>query len=356
VRHRTGQAGAVRRKMYRVKFWKLIFFTLFLVYPTVSRTILRTFVCKEINGNSYLITDMNVKCFEDRWNSQIIYSVIFIFLYPVGVPCAITYELWKYAKKNRLTDANVVARLGFFYGGYLTHMWWFEVLDMVHKLSVTSLIFYIPYDSGWQMRAAIIILGSYLMCILWLNPYRSKGDDRLHILAQTWLLLLCITGEIFTVDRNPDPVMIAVMTVFLIGGFCGFLTFFVGSTFGVVFKMLKKNTKVKKRFAGDPRFANFFKEKHEKKDPTHDSFYDGIEIYQTKDSTVSATVDSPFFNTEFPFYDKAGQDKISVDTPKSTADLIAHNRTSSMHDLSDDEDDVPMNNPMAQLAGDLDSD
>lgn len=43
-----------------IKFWKLFLYTrtLFLIYPGVSSTILRLYICKDIKGQEYLLADL----------------------------------------------------------------------------------------------------------------------------------------------------------------------------------------------------------------------------------------------------------------------------------------------------------
>ena len=207
----------------------------------------------------------------------------------------ICFEIYKYAKRNRLQDPNVMARLGFFYGGYHISQWWFELCDMVHKLSVTSLIFFLPYDSGLQMKFAILLLGTYMGMLFLINPYIRKTDDQLHLLAQNWLLLLVLSGEIFTVNRDPDATIQAIMTITLIGGFLGFLTCFILMIVVVTLKMMK-TSKTAKRIMSccGKRGELFFMDEKDKTDPTHDIFYQQdkpMTLYETiMDSTARHTV------------------------------------------------------------------
>jgi len=50
------------RKRARRNFWRMFIFSLFLIYPLVSSTILRVFVCKSIYGTTYLLADMRKLC------------------------------------------------------------------------------------------------------------------------------------------------------------------------------------------------------------------------------------------------------------------------------------------------------
>jgi hypothetical protein len=54
-------------KIERRKFWKIVLFTLFLIYPSVSATILRFFVCRDVNGVWLLNEDFSIQCYDDEW-------------------------------------------------------------------------------------------------------------------------------------------------------------------------------------------------------------------------------------------------------------------------------------------------
>jgi hypothetical protein len=58
-----------------------------------------------------------------------------------------------------LNKPEVVAWLGFLYEAYSKHAWAFELVDMIHKLTLTSILVFLP--DGWQLRGGMIICGSY---------------------------------------------------------------------------------------------------------------------------------------------------------------------------------------------------
>ncbi len=51
------------RKRSRIRFWRMLEYFLFLIYPTVSSSVLRYFVCRTISGVPYLLADMS----QARW-------------------------------------------------------------------------------------------------------------------------------------------------------------------------------------------------------------------------------------------------------------------------------------------------
>ncbi len=65
--------------------WKNIIFWTFLVYPVVSLTTLQAFDCQP-EGLNRLAADYSQSCPEDSHMTRV-WSIIFIIVYPVGIPC-----------------------------------------------------------------------------------------------------------------------------------------------------------------------------------------------------------------------------------------------------------------------------
>jgi hypothetical protein len=122
-RHTTVQ----ERARQTMSFWKLSLYGLFLIYPSVSSTVLRHFVCKQIDDNSYLWTDLRVQCYTDRWTTYAFVSFGLILIYPVGIP-VFFFALLKVNQKD-LKEPRIKAQLGFLYAGYRLEVWWWEIVD-----------------------------------------------------------------------------------------------------------------------------------------------------------------------------------------------------------------------------------
>jgi len=213
------------RKRSRRKFWKLTLFTVFLLYPGVSSVIFSLFVCKEVDGVDYMVTDFTIRCHDDRWFKFLGPAVVMILIYPVGVPAFMFYLLRRYRK--RLMSAAVRVQLGFLYEAYNLEMWYFELVDMAHKLIMTSLLAFM--DVSFQMPAGMIVATIYLGIILLGRPYLRKGDDRLHLFAQTEIYLIVLAGFILFdsaavgLDERTDILLSTVMIMLTVGVFLAFL-------------------------------------------------------------------------------------------------------------------------------------
>jgi heme/copper-type cytochrome/quinol oxidase subunit 2 len=199
------------RKRQRRKAWKLVLFTLFLVYPKVSSLILRMYVCKTVEGVDYLKGDFTRKCYDATWKKYLGWNITMIFAYPIGVPLWFFYLLWRYRK--RFQEPGVLLELGFLYDGYDKRVWWFELVDMTHKLILTSILAFFPADA--QLPFGMCIATLYLMIILLAKPYQRKGDDRLHMFAQVEISLLMLAGFVFYKEGVTDNYNV-IISVFLI--------------------------------------------------------------------------------------------------------------------------------------------
>ena len=236
----------------RRQFWKLTLFTIFLIWPNVCATILGLFVCKDVNGTSYVLTDMEVECYDSRWWNFLPPALVMIIVYPVGVPLLFFYFLYSSREKFSLSETKL--QLGFLYEAYTTQAWFFELLDMVHKLTLTSLIAFVPFEQ--QMQTAMSVLAVFTAVILVLKPYHRKGDDRLHLLANTELFLFVLAGLILIEDEQANGTLddrtdVAASAI-LIAITCGFiLAFFaIGG-----WSMRKMIANIRRRINGDEEEA-----------------------------------------------------------------------------------------------------
>lgn len=122
----------------------MFLFTLFLIYPSVSSLIIRLYSCHNIEGLSYLKADYEILCDSEEWRFRALWNIAFVLLYPIGIFVLFAAVLVKY--ERRLNDMEVMIQFGFIYGAYQRSCWWFELLDMSHKLFMTSIVSLIPSE------------------------------------------------------------------------------------------------------------------------------------------------------------------------------------------------------------------
>jgi hypothetical protein len=175
-------------------------------------------------------------------------NVIMIILYPVGIPLFFLFLLLR--ERDRFNDPIVKYELGFLYDGYIKDMWWFELVDMVHKLILTSLLAFLPPDG--QIPFGMAICMSYVIIILIRKPYHRKGDDRLSLFAQVEIFLLMLAGYVFF-KTGLDEAQDMTISVFLILATVGFMLVFLVQSANILRKLLTLGLKQsRKDLASDP--------------------------------------------------------------------------------------------------------
>jgi len=178
------------------KCFKLLLFGLFLLYPSTSAKVLSMFLCRTVDGHSYMLVDFSIECGGQEWNRFLPAGIIFLIAYPIGIPLVFFGLLRRYRNKRELESVRII--LGFLFSAYNPRNWYFEMVDMGHKLFLTSLIPFFPTNA--QIPVAMVAATLYLIMIITIAPYVREIDDRIHALAQIQIFLLLLLG--LTISNN----------------------------------------------------------------------------------------------------------------------------------------------------------
>jgi len=250
----------LRRKKYRLLFYKAIIFTLFLIYPAVSRQVISFFNCETINGKSFLVADFHLECYTNRWYQYATAAGVGIVVYPVGIPLLFLGLLCR--NRMNLRRPGIMVSLGFLYESYNANVWWFELVDMGYKLIMTSLLVFIP--SNLQLGCALVVCLGYCCAITLLKPYVRSRNEVLAFLVQVEILLFLLaayTNQNNVIVANFEDVLLSLL---LIGMFCLVLCLF-GFYLWVAFKKLiaKKIMSTRQKWAKDSAAAYTAKQEQE---------------------------------------------------------------------------------------------
>jgi len=188
--------GQRRNALWR-QFVRLLLFTIFLLYPLVSKVAFGVYNCVTINDVSYLVADFDLICYDSTWTKYAVIDGFFVALYPIGIPLAYFWIL--HSRLDRMREPETILVLGFLYEAYTESTWYWELVDMTHKLILTSIIVFAPNTQrmAWNMS----IMGVYLMALLLAMPYVRKGDDRFHMQVQATLFCIAFVGFILQEDK-----------------------------------------------------------------------------------------------------------------------------------------------------------
>jgi len=233
--HRSPEDNFVVLRQKQRNSWKLFCFAMFLIYPKVSSTVLMMYNCRNIEGVYYMVADFNLRCYDARWHSYLGPNIIAILVYPVGIPTF--FFILLLLNRHRFFKSGVRLSLGLLYDGYAKDVWWFELVDISHKLFLTSILAFIPTYAQAPTGMCIVIL--YALVILLNKPYYRKGDDRLHLFAQVELFMLLLAGYIFYEQQTPDELSDVAMSIFLIAMVLLFILLFVTQSANIIGKIVK---------------------------------------------------------------------------------------------------------------------
>lgn len=104
--------GDKRRAFERIKdnYMSYWFYISYLVLPSVSTMIFQIFLCTNVDPNHedsdsndhYLIADMRISCTSNYFYGGVLYAILMIFVYPIGIP--MSYFLLLYYNRDEIRD------------------------------------------------------------------------------------------------------------------------------------------------------------------------------------------------------------------------------------------------------------
>ena len=77
------------------KIWKLFFWFLLLIYPSLSTRVLRTFACTQIGKVYVLRFDRSVECYTFKWYGFSVGAIGALFIFVLGIPVLFYYLMWR---------------------------------------------------------------------------------------------------------------------------------------------------------------------------------------------------------------------------------------------------------------------
>ena len=183
--------------------WSVLSF-LFLIYPSVSRTVLETFWCTQVAGMEHPVLKIDYQATCDATSERIawvVYAAFMVIVYPVGVVMLYAALLHYYVelihkRKEEQSEEDVqrLAKISFLVSPYQDSAYWFETYELLRKLLQTSLIgFLLPWVPPENLNVVAVV--SQNLCIvaigvlLYTQPYRHKSDFVFALLSLALLLL-----------------------------------------------------------------------------------------------------------------------------------------------------------------------
>jgi hypothetical protein len=115
---------------------------LFLVHPNIVSYTFHDFRCVDIDGESRLLDDLEVKCF-DKSHSSITYYVAIpsIIVWGLGIPFFMLIFLLR--AKSKIDIIDIREKWGFLFSGYKKEFYFWEILIMYRKVLIIFISIYV---------------------------------------------------------------------------------------------------------------------------------------------------------------------------------------------------------------------
>jgi len=204
----------IKRKELFVRFLSLslhgVIIIFYLVLPSVSRKIFDARTCRSFYSNdsknelnSYLIADWSIKCEKGTEEYESITKVFWALfaIWPVTVPI-LALGLLLYIRSSVRSDSitHLAQACQFLWFDYDRRMMFWEVLDMIRKISLTGLIIFVDTEEGADKILRLVIATG--ICIVYgtilshARPYKRKDNLQLAILSNMLLTCCFLVGII----------------------------------------------------------------------------------------------------------------------------------------------------------------
>ena len=209
----------LNRKDSLARFFSLSLHVVIIIFyfmlPSVSRQIFDAKTCKSFKSNdskdelsSYLIADWSIKCENGNSDLDKVFWALFA-LWPVIVP-VIALGVLLFIRSSVQSDSitPLAQACRFLWFDYNQHMMFWDILDMVRKISLTGLIIFIDRENGSEKILRLIIATG--VCILYgtilsyARPYKREDNFRLAILSNLLLTCCFLVGIIIHQCKEED--------------------------------------------------------------------------------------------------------------------------------------------------------
>ena len=192
-----------------------VFLLMFIMFPTTSTQVFQMLpsschkICADIENKScrsYLRSDYSVECFTGAYNNFAVLAFVML-IYVVGFPLVTLFLLWRYHPKEAQSNFfdeegnEAQAALSFLYENYCPNSWFWEVLELVRKLILTSVLVLIGSESRTDLGVASIMSGLYTVLFVSYKPINDRFE---HWLQLTSLLAICANMNIGLLLKIPE--------------------------------------------------------------------------------------------------------------------------------------------------------
>ena len=185
----------VDKKRVRPMMTGTIGLLLYLVYPSVSASVLSLWKCEEVEGLSSPIFVVDPETFCDDalhmvWINAL--GIPSVLVYLLGLPLLAVILLYKF--RNKLDEVNTRIRFGLLYDGYNRENYMHEIFVVARKLSIIVIGI---FNKNLQVQLALGAVTLFLTHTVLVKPFQTQNLFSLEIVLLTCSFFTLWVGGIF---------------------------------------------------------------------------------------------------------------------------------------------------------------
>eukprot|EP00611_Tribonema_gayanum_P000411 TRINITY_DN10281_c0_g1_i1.p1 TRINITY_DN10281_c0_g1~~TRINITY_DN10281_c0_g1_i1.p1 ORF type:complete len:1126 (+),score=274.53 TRINITY_DN10281_c0_g1_i1:133-3510(+) len=189
---------------------------LYLVFTSVSTTVLQTFPCDHLDGTakSYLRADYSIECGTPTHTAYVAYAGIMVLVYPIGVPALFAWLLWKQRVAVRKAEAldsfasavdpvaaaQTRAPGSFLWDSYHCAAPWWELVECARRLLLAGLLALMLPGTSAQLSLALVFALVFIVAYLYMQPHQSGVERRLSTYSATVIFVTTLVLYLARVD------------------------------------------------------------------------------------------------------------------------------------------------------------
>ena len=204
------------RASMKQRVMKMFNLIAFFMYPTLCAKIFTVFKCTEIGDRRYFALDYSKECWADDWNWNIfaIVAGFGILVYVLGIPITTGYFLFQGNQSNTLypTDSTgdaasaymevqkyvdhraISETYGDIYTQYRPQNWYFELLVMLYKMTLTGGLIMVKEGTSIQILIGIVVSFVWTIVLAALQPYQMKAESHLALVSSAQVFITMLVG------------------------------------------------------------------------------------------------------------------------------------------------------------------
>jgi hypothetical protein len=108
---------------------------------------------------------------------------------------------WNAAEPVEESEKKIVERLGFLFQSYKPEVWYFEIIEMIRKLVMASILLFIYEGTASQIIIGFIVTLVSLLLSLWLQPFSNEALQRMHQWSLLVQALTLLSGVMISTEQ-----------------------------------------------------------------------------------------------------------------------------------------------------------